>query len=471
MSETVKEPRLEFYGGRFSALLPFLVLLSGIAVLAANHMAGTTAFWSCGFLAILTGLFLARDKERYCAAIMKGIADKNGIVIIIAWIFASVLGKLMVAAGMVRGILWLSLSTGVEGALFTTVVFIAASLFSIGTGSANGTAIALTPVLFPAGIYLGADPTWLALAIMSGGALGDNLAPISDTTIVSAYTQEATMIDVVKSRFPLVAVAGVASAVVLFLWGGGGVKQPLPQLEAQTEAKCALLLIALAVVVIAALRRRHIIESLTYGIVSAAIIGLCIGTLTFSDLFHIPLKRGDSTGIFQDGINGVVGAVIFVILIMAVVRIFVESGLLEDVMNFFQKAVVKTVRQAEASIVFISAAVSAIVTANAPALLLVGPTLVKPLGEKFNLAPERRANLMDCTVCSVFYMLPWTLAVLVWYNSIFTAAESIGMTAPPITISFMSPYPWALFLTVVFSIATGWNRRFATKKDTATEAA
>jgi Na+/H+ antiporter NhaC len=322
----------------------------------------------------------------------------------------------------------------------------------------------LTPVLYPAGIYLGADPVWLALAIMSGGALGDNLAPISDTTIVSAYTQEAKMLDVVKSRFPLAAVAALCAMVVLFIMGGGGVAKSLPELQAQTDPKCAPLLIALAVVVFSALKKRHIIESLTYGIVTASAIGISIGTLTLGDLFHIPAKRGMTTGILQDGVNGVVGAVVFVIFIMAAVRVFVEGGLLDDLMRFFERTIAKTVRQAESAIVAVSVVISAVVTANGAALLLVGPTLVKPLGEKFKLAAARRANLMDCAVCSVFYMLPWSLAVLVWYNSVSTAATSIGMTPPPITISFMSPYPWALFLVVLFSIATGWNRRFAPKE-------
>ena len=471
MSQEHEMSRLEFYGGKYTALLPFAVLLCGIVVLAANKMAGTKPFWACGFAAILVGLFLAKNKDRYCGAIMKGIAEKNGIVIIVAWLFASVLGKLMVTAGMVKGILWLGLVTGVEEAIFTVVVFISASLFSIGTGSANGTAIALSPVLYPAGLYLGADPVWLALAIMSGGALGDNLAPISDTTIVSAYSQDASMTDVVKSRFPLVAVAGAMCIIFLFIVGGGGVKQPLQQLQAQTEAKCAFLLIALFIVVISALKGRHIIESLTYGIISAIAIGLCVGTLTFADLFHIPAKRGDSTGILQDGINDVVGPIIFVILIMASVRIFIESGLLDDVMRFFEKAVIKTVRQAEVAIVIITAVVSAFVTANAPTLLLVGPTLVKPLGEKFNLAPARRANLIDCTVCSIFYMFPWVLAALVWYNSIYMAAESIGATAPPITICCMSPYSWALILVMAFSIITGWNRRYGKNNSKTNETA
>lgn len=42
----------------------------------------------------------------------------------------------------------------------------------------------------------------LAVAVLAGAAFGDNLSPISDTTIASAYTQDATMGDVVRRRLP-----------------------------------------------------------------------------------------------------------------------------------------------------------------------------------------------------------------------------------------------------------------------------
>lgn len=460
MSKLNIDQRLKFFGGHLGGLIPFIVLLSGIAYLAMHNQAGTKPFWACGFMAITVGLFLCKNKKEYCAAIMRGIGDKNGIVIIIAWVFASVLGKLMVGAGMVKGILWLGMSTGLEGAMFTLVVFVSAALFSVGTGTANGTAIALSPVFFPAGVFLGADPTFLALAILSGGAFGDNLAPISDTTIVSAYTQGARMNDVVRSRFPLAITAAGIAMIILFMFGGGGTVQSLPELTAQMDPKSSLLLIALVVVIASALTGRHIIESLTYGIVAACCIGVAIGNITFYDIFHLPAKRGMTTGLIQDGINGVVGAVIFVIFIMAVARIFIESGLMKDLMSFFERTLATTVRKAEFVMFGVSALTSALVTANGPALLLVGPTVVKPLGEKFKLARARCANLMDCAVCSFFYMLPWSLAVLVWYNSINNAAEAFSLTPPPIFCSFMAPYPWALFVVVLISIATGWNRRF-----------
>jgi len=109
------------------------------------------------------------------------------------------------------------------------------------------------------------------------------------------------------------------------------------------------------------------------------------------------------------------------------------------------------------------------ISANAPAELLVGPSLVRPIGEKFGLAAARRANLMDCAVCTIFFILPWHIAVAAWYSAIFSAAEAYKITAPSISAALMNPYSWALLLVLLISAYTGWNRRYA--KDEEGEAA
>ena len=53
-------------------------------------------------------------------------------------------------------------------------------------------------------------------AILSGAAFGDNLAPVSDTTIVSAVTQDTDVPGVVRSRFKY-AIAAAIPSLILFL--------------------------------------------------------------------------------------------------------------------------------------------------------------------------------------------------------------------------------------------------------------
>ena len=353
----------------------------------------------------------------------------------------------MAAGGLVNGLLWLGMATGAQGAVFTLLVFLAAMLFALGTGTSTGTCIALTPVLYPAGYFLGADPAMLGLAILSGAAFGDNLAPVSDTTIVSAYTQGASMREVVRSRFPLAMSAAVISGIAFLMLGGGGEVRVLPEIKATLNPSGVFMLLALVVVVVAALRGRHIIEALIYGNVAAALAGICVGTLKPGDIFGIPAKAGGSTGIIQSGIDGVVGAIIFAVLILAVTQILVECGIMGKILEFARKSVVATVRQAELFIVGVTILASIPISANAPAELLVGPSLVRPMGEKFRLA-ARRANLMDCAVCTVFFILPWHIAVAAWYGALYSAA-------------LYNPYSWALLAVLLFSVLTGWNRRFA----------
>jgi Na+/H+ antiporter NhaC len=185
------------------------------------------------------------------------------------------------------------------------------------------------------------------------------------------------------------------------------------------------------------------------------------GKIAIAQIFSIPAKRGISTGLVEDGIQSVVGAIIFAILILAVTQVLVESGIMRRILEFAERAVVRTVRQAEAFIVGITILVSIPISANAPALLLVGPSLVKPLGKKLGLAPSRRANLMDCAVCTLFFTLPWHIAVAAWYGAVYNIAQQYSIPAPPVSVALYNPYSWTLLAVLIFSVATGWNRKMA----------
>ncbi len=56
-------------------------------------------------------------------------------------------------------------------------------------------------------------------AILSGAVFGDNLAPVSDTTIVCAVTQDADIGGVVASRFKYAVVAAVL-ALAAYVFAG-----------------------------------------------------------------------------------------------------------------------------------------------------------------------------------------------------------------------------------------------------------
>ncbi len=118
--------------------------------------------------------------------------------------------------------MWVGWKLNLTGASFTLAIFVSSALFATAVGTGLGTIVGFTAVMYPAGIILGAGPAVLMGAIFSGAAFGDNLAPVSDTTIVSAATQETDLGGVVRSRLKYVLIAAAISALLFLTFGGGG---------------------------------------------------------------------------------------------------------------------------------------------------------------------------------------------------------------------------------------------------------
>lgn len=464
------EEKVGMLGGPLIALIPALLFVGVLAWLSLAERATISGFWVGGWAAIVIGLVLSTTKRRFTESIIRGLSDQTGAVIITAFIFAGVFGSLLSGGGLVKGLLWLGLTTGLHGSLFTVLAFALACIFASGTGTSVGTVVAMVPVLYPAGVNLGADPTMLAVAIIAGGAFGDNIAPVSDSTISSAYTQKARMGEVVRTRLPLALSAAGIAIVVFSIFGGSG-EESTERFMADSTPLGLVMLIPFALVIFLAIRGHHIITSLTWGTLSGIVLGLATGLLAPSQIFAIPAEQGDSTGLIEDGISGVTGAVVLVLFILALAQLLADSGLMGKVLRALQTRAAKGVRSAELTIIGITILFTIPLGSNAPAILLVGPTLARPLGLSHRLAPARTANLLDCSANTVFYMLPWHNAVIVWYVTVLATATEHGLPAPGIGAAFLNPYAWGLLIVLLISVLTGWNRRFSPAHTTDTTTA
>lgn len=458
------KPHVRMLGGPATAVVPALVLVAVLVALSLAERATISGFWVGGWAAIVVGFLLTTTKGAYAESLLRGLSDKTGAVIITAFIFAGVFGALLQGAGLVDGLLWFGLETGVQGSAFTVLAFVLACLFAAGTGTSVGTVIAMTPVIYPTGVFLGADPTMLAVAIIAGGAFGDNIAPVSDSTISSAYTAGARMGDVVRSRLPLSLSAAAVAAVVFAVFGGGGeVSGRGPGADA--TAVGLVMIVPFVLVIVLAMRGHHIITALTWGSLATIALGVATGQLAPGDVFSVPDAEGGSTGLVEDGIAKVTGAIVLVLFILALAQVLADSGLMARLLTRLETHAARGVRSAELAIAMITLAFTVPLGANAPAILLVGPTLGRPLGRKYNLAPARIANLMDCSANTAFYMLPWHNAVIVWFTTVAATANEYDLPAPSIGAAALNPYAWALLVVLLISIFTGWNRKFASDAD------
>ena len=193
-----------------------------------------------------------------------------------------------------------------------------------------------TPLLYPPGPAVGADPAFLTGAILGGATFGDNVSPISDTTIASAGTQEADIAGVVRSRLRYALPAAAVALLVAGILGGGEVTEPGPDLtRAPALAGWVMLVVPVAVLGFL-LRRRGLLEALFYGILLAMLVGLASGAFTPGALLDIDREQFVATGLVLDGMQRAVGISVFTILLMGLVGGVEASGLMTRLTTWAQ---------------------------------------------------------------------------------------------------------------------------------------
>ena len=134
-------------------------------------------------------MVFAKDKGKYWDIVLEGLGQKLGMTAVLIWLIVGIYGAILKSGHIVEGLVWLSVQLHLQGAAFTVAAFIFSATFAVATGAAFGTIAAMGFILYPVGILLGASPAVLGGAIISGALFGDNIAPVSDTTIVSATGQ------------------------------------------------------------------------------------------------------------------------------------------------------------------------------------------------------------------------------------------------------------------------------------------
>jgi Na+/H+ antiporter NhaC len=454
MSNNVQ--KLEFYGGVPVLLVPFFVMIAGILWLGVTGMALPEAFWPMVLAGLLVGLILAKDKKQFVDALVEGISSSMLAIMLLAWFLAGIMGKLLNETGIIEGLVWGFLNLGVTAAWFPLITFICAAILSLSTGTAVGTLIAASPILFPVGYALGADPLLLVGAIIGGSFVGDNIAPISDTTIVSAYSQGTTVEKVVSSRIKYALVAGaltlIAYIIFAFTTPGGEAAQGMDELN----PKGLVMLLVPILLIFLMIKGNHFVTSLLYSLAVGFILGLVMGLITWSDILSLNAAEFTAGGIIISGVNGMVGVAVFTVFLMGLIGTLQKGGFIEWLMEKSEKFAT-TPRRAEIAIVFVALFTNALTTAGTPTMVMLGPW-VRRLGHKFKISPWRRGNLLDACSTTIIGFLPYSVAVLIPFAFVGGTVTNYDGNFTPIGAVPFVFYCWALMLVIIFAAFSGWGR-------------
>ena len=469
----VDSPKLfEFHITRWVCLLPlvfFIVPMLWMSIIRVGSMSVVLGFTLLGV--ILTSFF-AKDWSEYWGVISRGMLKPSVAMFVLIFTIVGIFAKMVAKSNVAGGVIWLASATGVEGTLFTAFVFVACCILSTGSGSSMATVLTLGPPLYPAGVILGADPFLLTGALVAGANFGDNLAPVSDTTIVSAagqmYQNKAGPADiggVVRTRFKYAIIAGVLS-LILYLFIGSGAKFLTPAEAAAlitkySYAKGLLMLLPVAVIIFFAVRGTHIATALTLGIVSGAIIAFIFGILSVDDF--IMLKGKKLVGIIPDGATMMLRQIIVLMLLMGAGELIIATGAMQDMMDSLSK-MVSTPRGTEVMMCVLGGIVGLMGGFAIMGMAIAAP-FVNAMGHDQKLHPYRRANILDGMTTSMCHAIPWSKQLFV-LAGLLTAMQETYSFVPVITPTQFFHYcfhPWILMIIMFIFAFVGWGRIFEGK--------
>jgi Na+/H+ antiporter NhaC len=373
---------------------------------------------------------------------------------ILAWLLAGVLGRLLQETGFVEALIQIASDAGLGGGGYVAAAFLICCVVSTATGTSLGTVLVCGPLLYPAGVALGAAPEILMGAILGGATFGDNISPISDTTIASAFTQEADIAGVVRSRLGY---ALVAAAFALFLYAALGTARGAVAGEPTVSGsyRGLVMLLVPAAVIALLLRSRSLLEGLLGGIAMAIALGLAFGLLRPSDLLHVDAASFGARGILVEGMERGIGASIFTLLLMGLVGPLEATGVLDRMVEAASSRI-RSARGAEVGIVAVTTAAVLLTTHSVVAILTVG-SFARRAGDKFGVSRYRRANLMDITVCVFPFVLPYMIPTILAATTSASGAEFGMPRLGPFAVGMSNFHSFGLFAVMLFAIATGWG--------------
>ncbi len=450
LNENQLKIKLNFYGGHWGVLLPFLVFLSGVIFIALSGAPDERGFWPVLILALGIGLTLAKDRKAFSEVVIAGMSQHIIMIMITAWMLASTIGILMTRTGFVEALIWLSVQLQLGPAGFLLAALLICCVVSLSTGSSFATILICSPLLYPAGGLLGVHLPLLAGAILAGATFGDFTAPISDTTIASALSQDADIGPTVKSRLkyaiPVVVLSAIAFTILQLLKSSAinGTESTV----SGDPSGLPMLLVPVLVTYLF-LKGKHLLHGLMAGLVVGVMIGLVFGLLPVSELIALDLENFRATSFIIDGINRSVGISFFTILLMGLVETVKASGVLSSLIDFASDKI--RTRKASENWIAGTTAFAVLLTTHSIVAILMVKEFVNATGTQAGISGIRRANLMSMVTCFFPFVLPYFIPVILMANMTQTGNEFNIPSLGPLEVGLYNFVSWGLLVALLFT--------------------
>lgn len=424
------------------ALVPlgvFLISYLVVSILAGDFykMPITVAFVISSIVAVAMAKKgnLHKRIETFC----QGAANPNIMLMVLIFILAGAFAQTTKAMGAVDATVNLTLSV-LPSNVLAAGIFLAACVISVSVGTSVGTIVALAPVAAGIAAKTGLNPALVIAATVGGAMFGDNLSFISDTTIVATRTQGCKMSDKFKTNFKIVMPLAFITTLLYILLGSGATNAFEP---AHVEW---LKVLPYLVVLGAAVMGVNVLVVLLLGTVLSGVLGLCLGSF---GIWEWTVSMGA-------GITGMGELIIVTLLAGGMLEMIRTGGGLAWIIQKLTQRI-RGQKGAELSIAGIICFANLCTANNTIALIMAGP-IAKEIADRFKVAPNRSASLLDIFSCFVQGMIPYGAQLLM-------AASLTGLS--PISIMQYLYYPYLLGAGALLAIGFGLPRKFRARPETA----
>ncbi|AFI31425.1 Na+/H+ antiporter NhaC family protein [Borrelia crocidurae] len=315
--------------------------------------------------------------------------------------------------------------------LLVAGIFLICLFLSTATGSFLGTVVAITPIGFEIADKSGIPLPVVAGAVLGGGAFGDSMSLISDTTIIASRTQGVKIIDVFRNgaffTFPASILATVAFAILGSYMSGIGAEFELGDIN-------YFKVIPYLFVMIFAFLGVDVFLVLFFGILITGFIGIVNGDLT---LLLMAQK-------INEGLLDLSEMLIIVIFTGGISYMTINHGGFEWILTKL-KYLARCRRSAEFTITFLIIMVTGFLS-NSGLAILVNGTVTKGISEANSVCPKRCAALLSISSCALIGALPYGMHMI----SVMNIAK--GAISPLDIMPFLF-YQVFLGIIIIFSIA------------------
>ncbi|GMA08785.1 sodium:proton antiporter [Tetragenococcus halophilus subsp. flandriensis] len=457
---------VEFYGGWVTTFVPVLVFLGFCILYFVVFKAFDMHALAMGALIglMIGALLTKRDGDNsYWSAVYEGV--KEAVPVAILLLIIGMFSQMIKVSQLSSGFIWLAETLSINGGLFTAVTFLFTAIIAAATGSSIGTLFTAFPIFFPAGVLLGSHPAALAGALISGAIFGDNVAPISDTTIISAGTQEYTtkhgfaeIAGAVVNRMPYALISGVIAFSLFWIFGGSNTREVVTSEIFQGNASTLVMLVPVVIMLFMAIKTRNIYFAITIGIILGIIVGLISNVMAPSDILAV--EDGIPTGFLTDGVSEIMGTVVLVLSVYGIMGVLEKAEALNKITDkIYTSAMGRTDKGTELAMMIGITLTTIIFGGVTSASMTTFGKVQNELGKRANLHPYRRALLLDGFANALGVMIPF-LSVFIFIGSQLTQGYEFVRAVPATTISIYMFYSAVLFLILLISVVTGWGRSY-----------